>query len=303
MSPKQLEYFLEIYQCKSIKKAAEKLFISPQAISKTLKEIEEELKINLFVRGTKQLEPTKDAEYLKNHAMRILEEYEKINRIKNFSEHENKVVTIHSIDGFLQYLTVKFIEDFKKSYPEIILNIVESTEKDIIEKLKSGEINTAVITKPLESDTFSCSYLYKNRNCLVIHKDNVLAKKDKIDLSDLDNQPIAGKGSSYSCYSSNISKLFQRNINPKIMLETTNDLLIIDMANKNLAIGITLDYIAFTNKNENTVIKSINGDGQFRNTYWIQNTYAILTNEEQCFRDFMVKWIDEHKSYLFNFDK
>ena len=37
MSPRQLEYFLEIYNQKSIKKAAEKLIISPQAVSKTIK--------------------------------------------------------------------------------------------------------------------------------------------------------------------------------------------------------------------------------------------------------------------------
>jgi len=53
MSPRQLEYFLEIYNQKSIKKAAEKLIISPQAVSKTIKEIEEELGVKLFLRGKK----------------------------------------------------------------------------------------------------------------------------------------------------------------------------------------------------------------------------------------------------------
>ena len=63
MSPRQLEYFLEIYNQRSIKKAAEKLIISPQAISKTIKEIEEKLNVTLFVRGKKSLEPTAEAEY------------------------------------------------------------------------------------------------------------------------------------------------------------------------------------------------------------------------------------------------
>ena len=65
MSPRQLEYFLEIYNQKSIKKAAEKLIISPQAVSKTIKEIEEELGVKLFLRGKKSLEPTAEAEYFK----------------------------------------------------------------------------------------------------------------------------------------------------------------------------------------------------------------------------------------------
>ena len=300
MSPRQLEYFLEIYNQKSMKRAAEKLIISPQAVSKTIKEIEDELNVTLFVRGKKSLEPTSEAEYLKNHAIKILEELDQIKKIKKFSEHENKIITIYSVDGFLQYVTIKFIEDFQEAFPGILLNIIETTEKDIIEKLEKRDIDKAIITRPLDSKLFSYSYLYSNKNCLVIHKDNPLSKKKTISLCDLNNQPIAGKGSDYSCYSTNISNLFQKNINPKIMLETTNDSLIIKMAERNLAIGITIDYLAFASNSENIAIIPIEEDIQGRNVFWIENNYAILTREEQIFRNFLLKWIKENKSQLFN---
>ena len=132
MSPRQLEYFLEIYNQKSIKKAAEKLIISPQAVSKTIKEIEEELQVDLFIRGKKSLEPTVEAELLKNHAIKILDEYDKINSIKKFNEMKRKALTIYSVDGFLQYVTVKFIEDFQKHFPDILLNIIEKQQKKIL---------------------------------------------------------------------------------------------------------------------------------------------------------------------------
>ena len=300
MSPRQLEYFLEIYNQKSMKRAAEKLIISPQAVSKTIKEIEDELNVTLFVRGKKSLEPTSEAEYLKNHAIKILEELDQIKKIKKFSEHENKIITIYSVDGFLQYVTIKFIEDFQEAFPGILLNIIETTEKDIIEKLEKRDIDKAIITRPLDSKLFSYSYLYSNKNCLVIHKDNPLSKKKTISLCDLNNQPIAGKGSDYSCYSTNISNLFQKNINPKIMLETTNDSLIIKMAERNLAIRITIDYLAFASNSENIAIIPIEEDIQGRNVFWIENNYAILTREEQIFRNFLLKWIKENKSQLFN---
>ena len=302
MSPRQLEYFLEIYNQKSIKKAAEKLIISPQAVSKTIKEIEEELQVDLFIRGKKSLEPTVEAELLKNHAIKILDEYDKINSIKKFNEMKRKALTRYSVDGLLQYVTVKFIEDFQKHFPDILLNIIETTEKDIIEKLEKRDIDTAIITTPLDSEIFNYTYLYSNKNCLVINKGNPLAKKLAISQNDLDQQPIAGKGCAYSCYSSNVKKLFQRNINPQIILETTNDSLIINMAERNLAIGITLDYIAFSANSENIVIKPFQEEGQERNVFWIENNYTLLTKEEQNFRKFLFKWIEEHKSQLFNWD-
>ena len=302
MSPRQLEYFLEIYRQKSIKKAAEKLMISSQAVSKMIKELEEELNVKLFIRGKKNLEPTAEAEALKNHAVKILEEFDKIATLTKNLNREEKVLTIYSIDGFLKYVTIKFIEDFQEAFPTIILNIIETTEKDIVEKLEKREIDTAIITKPLNSHTFSCHYLYSNNNCLVIHKDHSLSKKEKISPCDLNNQPIAGKGVNYSCYNTNISKLFQRNINPKIMLETTNDDLIIQMAERNLAIGITLDYIAFNCDNENIVIKPFEEENQLRNVFWIENHYALLKEEERNFRNFLLRWMDANRAHLFYWD-
>lgn len=299
MSPKQLEYFLEIYNERSIKKTAEKLFISSQALSKTLKEIENELQVKLFIRGKKELEPTIEAEHLKNHAIIILKEYNKINNLKSYNEYKNKVLTIYSVDGFLQFVSIKFIQDFKQSYPDILLNIVENTEKDIIEKLKKREINTAILTTALESNTFNSHYLYSNKNCLVINKENPLSAKDKISLSDLHSQSIAGKGSNYSCYTSNIARLFTRNINPKIALETTNDSLIINMAEKNLAIGITLDFIAHNYKSDHVVIKSFDDNNQYRNIFLVENNYSILTAEQQKFKIFLLNWIQENKNILF----
>ena len=300
MSPRQLEYFLEVYNCKSVKKASEKLIISSQAVSKTIKEIEAELNIELFIRGKKELEPTPEAEQLRNHALKILKEYRKIENIKAISEKEKKALTIYSVDGFLEYVSVEFIEDFQNTYPDIILNIIETTEKDIVEKLEKREIDVGIITKMLDTNLFDSNYLYSNQNCLVINKNHPLAKKESIAQSDLNYQPIAGKGAAYSCYSSNMRKLFHRNINSKIMLETTNDALILKMAERGLAIAITLDYIAFASKSENTVIKPFEQEGKGRNMFWTENNYAILTQEELLFRKFLLNWIENHREQLFH---
>ena len=277
MSPRQLKYFLEIYNQRSRKKAAEKLIISPQAVSKTIKEIEEELQVTLFIRGKKSLEPTTEAVFLKNHAVKILEEYENINAIKSFHKRENKILTIYAVDGFLQYVTIKFIE------------------------LERRDIDTAIITRTLNSELFNHTYLYSNKNCVVINKENPLAKKLTISQTDLDQQPIAGKGMAYSCYSSNVRRLFQRNINPKIKLETTNDSLIINMAERNLAIGITLDYIAFSADSKHVVIRPFEAE-QTRNVFWIENNSGVVNKEEHLFSKFLFKWIKEYKLQLFNWD-
>lgn len=302
MSPRQLKYFLEVYNQRNIRKVAKGLVVSPQAISKTIKEIEEELNVTLFLRGKNTLEPTSEADYLKNHAIKILDEFEKINNINSFFNRPNKGLKIYCVNGFLQYMTIDFIKDFQKAYPLILLDIIETSENYILEKLNKREIDLAIITKNLSNDMFSYSYLYSNRNCLVINKNNPLANKKDISVDDLNLQLIVGKGSEDSYYRSNISNLFQKNINIEVKLETTNDSLIIKMAEDNMAIGITLDFIAFANKNENIVIRPFKEFNDLRNVFLVESSYSALTNEEKIFRDFLIKWIKEHKPQLFNWE-
>ena len=53
MQPKQLQYFITAYATKNIQRAAEKLFVSRQGISKTIRELEQELGADLFLRSSK----------------------------------------------------------------------------------------------------------------------------------------------------------------------------------------------------------------------------------------------------------
>ncbi len=62
MQMKQLEYVLEIAECKSITKAAQNLFISQQALSEALKLLEQELDFQIFERSYKGVAPTERGE-------------------------------------------------------------------------------------------------------------------------------------------------------------------------------------------------------------------------------------------------
>ena len=64
MTFNQLRYFLEVYSFKSIKKAAEKIHVSTQGLSKTIIQLENELENELFERKGSALIPTTYADEL-----------------------------------------------------------------------------------------------------------------------------------------------------------------------------------------------------------------------------------------------
>lgn len=129
MTKKELDYFLKVYEYKSIKKAAENLFISSQGLSKTIKNLEAELGVQLFKRTAQGVEPTISAHNLKRRAKIIISEFESI---KNDMLLEREVTTttlrVLSSFGILKYLTLDFVTNFYERYPNIHLNIVEYPE-------------------------------------------------------------------------------------------------------------------------------------------------------------------------------
>ena len=78
MDIKDLQYFHVVYEERSINRAAGKLFISSQGLSKIILKLEEELKTTLFERSKKGVRPTESAVFLYEKAEEIIRQYEEI---------------------------------------------------------------------------------------------------------------------------------------------------------------------------------------------------------------------------------
>ena len=73
MTFQQLTYVVEISKCGSINKAANKLFLSQSGISTAIRELEEELGIQFFVRSNRGVEFTPDGREFLGYAASLLE--------------------------------------------------------------------------------------------------------------------------------------------------------------------------------------------------------------------------------------
>ena len=94
MDERLLSCFVKVYELGSIHKASEKIFVTPQAVSKMIRKLEEELGRSLFARSPQGLQPTVYAHKLYSTANVIISE---CSRIKSeFTEDSvNAVTTLH----------------------------------------------------------------------------------------------------------------------------------------------------------------------------------------------------------------
>lgn len=301
LNTKDLRSFLAIYELKSITKAAQKLFITPQGLSKVLKKLEGELEVDLFTRSSIGVEPTHYGDKLAKKTEQIIDNLESI---KNDVLHNEKkiLLSIAATYGVMAYLTIDFLNDFRKAYPYIDLAICEYPDKPIEKLLWDEKVDLAFLAGPIDITLFKATFFSSHKHCLVLHKSHRLAKKQTIDYSDLDNEPIILMGREFKPFHNNMNRFLKAGVSPIIVMETSEIELTHKFADQNKAIGLSVDFPAFSNPYPKTVIKPFSDPNCTWETYIVSKKDNKKKKAAQIFCDFSLKWIHENKNRLFNWE-
>lgn len=117
MNLKEMNSYIMVCDKKSITAAAESLYISPQALSKTVQKIESELGVDLLIRSNNGVKVTVYGKLFYDGSKKILQEYDSIStKIKHLSLQNRGILSIVSAYGILRYLTPEFINSFIEHY-------------------------------------------------------------------------------------------------------------------------------------------------------------------------------------------
>ena len=182
MNQKQLSYFLEVYHCRNIQAAADKLYLTHQGLSRMIRSLEEELGASLFTRSNRGLEPTDFARTLVPHVQRLLDDYATIQGVHTLVSREKSVVTVYALDHLFGYFGVELLQQFHTEHPDITLSVLDTTDEYALESLSGGRCDFAVVNGPIDNTRFSAVPLFYARYCLRMHKDPSSDAKESITL-------------------------------------------------------------------------------------------------------------------------
>lgn len=297
MNVRQLSYFMEVYKQGSIAGAAKALFISPQGISKTILSLEEELSVELFVRKGRKLVPTQDAIALTRHAQNLLDEYETISQKKFLTHPVYKYLHIACSYDVPSYLPWEFFRDFMERYPHIILQMEEFPDNDLLSHMDKNTVELGMITGPLDSRKYNMVHLFTNHFCLMIHKDHPLAKKPAVTFKDLSKERLAIKGLGQIASKSQASDYVTNHAVPAFTAIEVSDYHVIHaLAENNVLIGVTLDYLLLEHPPKNCVVRPFPGENSAKPIYLVSGKDITLSQEALCFQEYITGWLKEHKT-------
>lgn len=189
MGLRQLRIFTEVYQEKSITKAADKLHIVQPSVSLTIKELEEEYGIKLFDRIGRGIFVTETGEAFYEYASHIISLYDEMeNKMKSpsapFQINMGSSITIGC------FIVPHIVARFRDIYKNGEINVRIQNSKQIVQGVMKNEIDIGVVEDRVEDDKLISIPFLKDQLLFVCNNSNQLTKKNKIELEDIARQPL-----------------------------------------------------------------------------------------------------------------
>lgn len=183
--------FCQVAKYSSFSQAAKTLYLSQPAVSQSVKQLEEQLGVQLFTRGPKGVALTQQGKLLYEYAgsaMGLLDSAEqKLLSMKELSVGELRIA---AGDVIIKHLLLPYLERFHKVYPQIHLSILNRTSLESVELLQSGIIDVAFVNLPMEDDLMRIHHVFPIHDIFVAGKRFSWLMDQKLSLKEMAELPL-----------------------------------------------------------------------------------------------------------------
>ena len=153
MNLKDLKYFSSLAKHKNFSKAAEECFVTQPTLSNQINKLEQELGLTLFERTNRKVTITEEGRLILEAARKTLETASEIEKIAHrFKQPLMGKMTLGAIHTLSPYLLPIILLPLKEAYPDLDLIIVEATTSELVEDLKSGKIDAALLATTVKNE-------------------------------------------------------------------------------------------------------------------------------------------------------
>lgn len=165
--------FYAVAECKSFSKATELLHVSQPAISRSVKELEEQLNTQLFIRGNKSVKLTENGKKLMGYVQNAFNNILMAERALTESDKElTGEIRIGIYSHIALIMLPKLIKEFTSIYPNVKFDIMTVSTQEAKVCLKNKELDFAILQYPIfiNNPNYKEEILCKLENCFFASK-------------------------------------------------------------------------------------------------------------------------------------
>jgi len=177
----------------NLTEVANALYTSQPGVSKHIKDLEDELGIEIFVRrGKRLLGLTEPGKELVGVVERILLDTQNLRRIADqFASRETGHFVVATTHTQARYALPKIIQWFKADYPKVHLTLLQGSPREIAELVETGQADVGIATEALENVPELVSFpFYSWHHAIIVPQGHPLLAVERITLETLAEYPI-----------------------------------------------------------------------------------------------------------------
>lgn len=243
MNTRNFKCFQAVYEEKSLQQAASRLFISPQGLSKIIKNLEEECGSLLFTRTKEGLIATETGKIFYEKSKILTRELnDMFATIESMSEKEKRF-KIGFAAGTVRTVNIQEINNFMKDNPEILAFWHEYENKKILKQVLNDEISLGLVIGGVKENVLESILVKSYPVVAYVYEGHKFWNRKSINIEDLKDESLISMNENYHIYNDLIDACNLKGFNPKINAKLGEGESIFRLVANKIGIGISPKFL------------------------------------------------------------
>ena len=191
MTLTELRYIVAVARERHFGRAAEACFVSQPTLSVSIKKLEEELDVKIFERGASEVTVTPLGDEIVRQAQRVIEQSSAIKEIaRRGKDPVSGPLRLGVIYTIGPYLRPDLVRQAIEQVPQMPLILQENFIAKLLEMLRTGELDCAIMAEPFPDTGLAVAPLYDEPFMAAVPKGHPFAKRKSISTDDMKSETM-----------------------------------------------------------------------------------------------------------------
>lgn len=285
MELRQLRYFVTVVEEKTVTAAARKLNMTQPPLATQLKLLEKELGCALFLREGRRLIVTDAGRQFYQRACGILGMCESAAaQMRDFHQGIAGTLRVGVVSSVQEGIFTDWLSAFGTRYPQICYQIYSANTYQLLEQIRTGQLDLAVIRTPFSAPDLE-KIILRQEPLMAVGKEGFLEKKtDGLSLQELSRMPLI----LYRRWETILGELFEaRGLRPTVRCCNDTAQATLALAAAGMGVGILPASAVWQKKDSTLIIRPLAEEGLISRIVLVCPGCSLLGHTSQLFWNFM----------------
>ena len=252
---RHLRYFVAVAEAENVLRAAtQKLHVSQPAVSRQIRDLEDELGVQLFERTGKAVNLTDAGRLFLKEARAVLERTdEAVRNVRAFAQAGEKELHVGYTPALRSQIVSPALHTFQQAMPNVHVKLHDWTSEKIVTGLRDGRLQLAFVVRPSKRGAFHglrFEELLREQVHLAVPPTHPLAQRRSVSLADAAREPFVGlTPEDFPDYNAYLASIFAPVKNkPRVIEEHDSMTSVISAIEAGTGVGLAVLGFSFGNR-------------------------------------------------------